>query len=78
MGELPKNQAEETQDGIVSALIAYLIWGVLPVYFKLVATVPPLEVLTHRVIWAVPFGALIILARKQGGDVRRALTHPKM
>ena len=78
MGELPKNQAEDTRDGIVSALIAYLIWGVLPVYFKLVATVPPLEVLTHRVIWAVPFGALIILARKQGGDVRRALTHPKM
>lgn len=66
------------RDGVISALIAYLVWGVLPVYFKLVGTVAPLEVLAHRVIWAVPFGAIIILARRQRGDVWRALTHPRM
>jgi chloramphenicol-sensitive protein RarD len=66
------------RDGVISALIAYLVWGVLPVYFKLVGTVAPLEVLAHRVIWAVPFGAVIILARRQRGDVWRALTHPRM
>jgi chloramphenicol-sensitive protein RarD len=54
------------------------MWGVLPVYFKLVSAVAPLEVLAHRVIWAVPFGAIIILARKQGGEVWRALKHPQM
>jgi len=66
------------RDGVISALIAYLVWGVLPVYFKLVGTVAPLEVLAHRVIWAVPFGAIIILARRQRDDVWRALTHPRM
>jgi chloramphenicol-sensitive protein RarD len=73
-----KTAAEETRDGVICALLAYLAWGVLPVYFKLVGTVAPLEVLAHRVIWAVPFGAVIILARRQWADVWRALTKPRM
>ena len=68
----------DARDGVVAGLIAYTIWGVLPVYFKLVATVTPLEVLLHRVIWAVPFGALIIHLRRQWPEVRRALTHRGM
>jgi chloramphenicol-sensitive protein RarD len=59
-------------------LIAYTLWGVLPVYFKAVESVPAIEILLHRVIWAVPFGALIILLRKQWSEVRRALTHREM
>lgn len=78
MTAIPKTVAEDMRDGVISALIAYLVWGVLPVYFKLVGTVAPLEVLAHRVIWAVPFGAIIILARRQRDDVWRALTHPRM
>ena len=66
---------KDTRDGVVAGLIAYSIWGVLPVYFKIVATVAPLEVLLHRVVWAIPFGALIIHLRKQWPEVRRALTH---
>lgn len=73
-----KSPAEETRDGVVCALIAYLMWGVLPIYFKVVGAVAPVEVLAHRVIWAVPFGALIILARRQGGEVWRALRNPRM
>jgi chloramphenicol-sensitive protein RarD len=37
--------------------------------------VPSLEVLAHRILWAVPFGAIIILARRQWPEVRRAMTH---
>lgn len=54
------------------------MWGILPVYFKIVAPVEPLEVLVHRVIWAVPFGAMILFARRQWPEVKRALTHPSM
>lgn len=74
-GETPE---QRTRDGIISALIAYLLWGFLPLYFIAVKDVSSLEVLAHRVIWAVPFGALIIYLRKQWAEVRRALTHPKM
>jgi chloramphenicol-sensitive protein RarD len=78
MSDPAKSAAQNNRDGIISALIAYLVWGVLPIYFKLVGAVPALEVLTHRVIWAVPFGALIVVARKQGAEVWRALRHPRM
>lgn len=75
LGESPQQQV---RDGLISALIAYLLWGVLPVYFVAVKEVSSLEILVHRVIWAVPFGALIIYLRKQWPEVRRALTHAKM
>lgn len=74
-GETPEQRA---RDGILSALIAYLMWGFLPLYFIVVKDVSSLEILAHRVIWAVPFGALIIYLRKQWAEVWRALTHRKM
>ena len=67
-----------SREGVLAGLVAYTLWGVLPVYFKAVETVPAIEVLLHRVIWAVPFGALIIFLRKQWPEVKRALTHREM
>ena len=70
--------SNDVRDGVIAALAAYLIWGFLPVYFKAVGSVDPLEVLAHRVIWAVPFGALILLIRRQWPEVKRALMHKSM
>lgn len=53
--------------------VAYVLWGFLPIYFKIVETVAPLEVLAHRIVWAVPFGLPIILARRQWPDVKQAI-----
>jgi len=51
---------KEARAGVFIGLLAYFMWGIFPVYFKWIASVAPLEVLGHRVVWAVPFGALII------------------
>jgi chloramphenicol-sensitive protein RarD len=63
----------ETRSGVGYGLLAYTMWGLFPVYFVWTATVEPLEVLGHRVLWAVPFGALIITFRRQWREVRGAL-----
>ena len=55
--------------------MAYTIWGFLPIYLKLIDVVPAFEVLAHRIVWAVPFGAIIILMRRQWPEVKRAVTH---
>ena len=68
---------DRTREGIVSGLIAYTLWGFLPIYFKVVETVLPLEVLAHRIIWAVPFGLPIVLLRRQWPDVKQALFNPR-
>ena len=69
------NQADSSTSGrgVAAGLVAYLTWGVLPVYFKLTEHVDILEVLAHRIVWAVPVGALILFARRQWPQVRRAL-----
>ncbi len=65
--------SKDTRDGLIAAFMAYLMWGVLPVYFKLVGDVAVTEVLVHRIVWAVPFGAVIIFWRRQWSEVRQAL-----
>ncbi len=66
------------KEGVIAGLAAYLMWGFLPVYFKTVSAVAPLEVLAHRIFWAVPFGALILFARHQWPEVRAALSNRAM
>lgn len=40
------------RQGILYAVLAYGIWGLFPVYWKLLGSVPALEILSHRVIWS--------------------------
>lgn len=77
--DLSNNEIESSEkqarDGIISAFIAFFIWGIFPLYFVVVKHVPANEVLAHRIIWAVPFGALIIHLRHQWPEVVAALKH---
>ena len=68
----------EVKSGVILGLLAYTMWGVFPVYFKWIESVAPTEVLVHRVVWAVPFGALIIMARRQWPAVRAAFVDRTM
>ncbi len=74
----PPTDAQRAHDGLLTAFIAYTLWGFLPIYFKIVESVPATEVLAHRILWAVPFGLPIVLARRQWGEVVHALKHPGM
>jgi chloramphenicol-sensitive protein RarD len=49
--------------GVAYALTAYLLWGVFPLYFKQVQSVPALEVLANRMLWSLVFvaGLLTVL-----------------
>jgi len=72
-----RSDRDRLREGLICALIAYILWGFLPIYFKVVAAVPAGEVLVHRILWAVPFGLPIILARKQWPEVVAALRNPR-
>ena len=77
-GTQRSTDAQRTREGLTAALISYTLWGFLPIYFKIVATVPATEVLVHRIIWAVPFGLPIVLLRRQWPEVMRAFRTPLM
>jgi chloramphenicol-sensitive protein RarD len=48
--------------GIASALTAQIMWGLFPIYWKWLAQVPPLEVLSHRNLWCAVCLGLLVLA----------------
>ena len=45
--------SRETRNGVLFGVAAYLLWGVVAVYFKIVSRVSPLEILAHRIVWSV-------------------------
>ncbi|MFM2409269.1 MAG: hypothetical protein RL481_97 [Pseudomonadota bacterium] len=59
--------------GLVSAVGAYTAWGLFPVFFKQLDKVPALEIIAHRVVWAVPLLWLIMALRRQLGEYVAAL-----
>lgn len=61
------------QGGLPYALGAYAIWGFVPLFFKLVSSVPPVEVLAQRIVWSLPLCFLIMLFRRQIGEYLAAL-----
>lgn len=69
--------AKQTRQGILFALAAYFIWGIAPVYFKLIQQVPADEILTHRVIWSFLFMLVLISLGRHWPNVRAACRHPQ-
>lgn len=64
--------------GFIFALAAYLLWGILPFYLKTVAHMPALEVVAHRIIWSVPIAGALLWWLGLFGDLKVALTTPRM
>jgi len=64
--------------GAAYAVAAFGFWGLTPIYYKFLADVPPMEVLCHRVVWSVVFGALFVSLRKNWTVVGRTLRAPRL
>ena len=68
------NPHSRTRAGLLFGLGAYLLWGVLPVYFKALVHVAPTEIVAHRIVWSLVFlGALVTLWRRWPA-IRAAVT----
>lgn len=72
----PDVPASPNRSGFVAALSAYSLWGFFVVYFKAVAHVDAKEVLAHRIVWAVPFCALLLALTGRMGNFK-ALIHSR-
>ena len=62
--------------GLAAALSAFAFWGVFPLYLALLAAVPALQILAHRVVWCCLFVVTWIAVRGELGAVRAALANP--
>lgn len=63
--------SDSSTTGLIYGLLAFGMWGVGPVYFKAVASVPPAEVLAHRIVWSVLLLLLFVTWRRQWPELWR-------
>jgi chloramphenicol-sensitive protein RarD len=59
--------------GFIYALLAYLAWGFLPLYWKVLDDVPAWEILGYRVVWSAVFLVILLVATKRFKAARHAL-----
>ena len=51
--------------GIINATLAFLCWGLFPLFFRALQEVPPSQILAHRVLWSLLFLAIVLTVRRQ-------------
>lgn len=68
--------SHELRRGIAYTGGAFLIWGLTPMYWKLLKQVPPLELLAHRIVWALVLVALWMTLRGRWPALRAACRQP--
>jgi chloramphenicol-sensitive protein RarD len=71
------SQTPHPRTGFLLGLAAYALWGVLPIYFKALAAVPAVDIVAHRILWSLPYLALLILLSRGWPKVRAALAQPR-
>jgi chloramphenicol-sensitive protein RarD len=63
--------------GFLLGLTAYALWGVLPAYFKALSAVPAVDIVAHRILWSLPFLAILILVTRGWDKVRAVAARPR-
>ncbi|SFO28681.1 chloramphenicol-sensitive protein RarD [Cohaesibacter marisflavi] len=70
--------SKDTQIGLLMALGAYGSWGIFPLYFSMLAHVPAIEVVAHRISWSLVLMAVWFLLRRRWGEVWPVLRQPRV
>ena len=66
------------QNGIFLAVTSYLMWGVTPIYFKMLGVVSTDEILMHRMVWSLAFLLVVLGVRRQWSWLVPALRNPNV
>lgn len=66
------------RSGIFFAATAYVLWGMFPLYFKLLQSVPAQQILMHRIIWSLVFVLAVLAWRRQWQWLYRVVRQPRV
>ena len=62
-----------TQQGLLAMVGACTIWGLSPLFYKLLTHVPPAELLAHRTLWSVVFFSAVLAVQGRLGELAKAI-----
>ncbi len=63
--------------GMVSAALAYVAWGLFPLYFRQLSAVPPMEIVLHRTVWSLVFLVGVLAAMRRFAWLPPLLRQPR-
>ena len=66
----PATDRREERSALIAGFAAFITWGLVPVYWKLLKTVPATEILAHRFVWTTFFLILLLSWQRRWGEVR--------
>lgn len=76
----PSGRASPTaaaQKGALAAAVCYFAWGLVPLYWKQLASIHPVELIAHRHVWSLVFVLALVLSQGTFAEVRAALGTPR-
>jgi len=70
---LTLHDSQSVRVGLLSAIAAFLMWGISPIYYRAVGAAPALEILAHRAVWSFLFTLVLVIIGKQWQPFLNAL-----
>lgn len=64
--------------GFTFATTAYLIYGIMPIYMKLLKAVPAGQIMAHRVVWSALLLAGVVTVSRRWAAIRSAVKQPRL
>ena len=68
--------AQSAGNGLALAFATYFLWGLMPLYLRLVKVVPPIEFVGWRIVFTLPVCLLLVALLRQGAALKAALAWP--
>ena len=65
-----ESDESRARKGVIAVLAACSIWGVAPLFYRLLTHVPPFDVMIHRMLWSLVFFTLVLGFQSRLGEVR--------
>ena len=72
------SSSASSNSGVINAVAAYLMWGLAPIYFKLLSSVGAAEILVHRVVWSTVLLFIIVVAINKWQQLIDIVTNKKL
>lgn len=68
----------QQRQGLINGVVAYLLWGIFPLYFVLFARSGAFEIVAYRALWSLVVCLLVLAVMRRLGELRDIIAKPKM
>ncbi|MFM8322243.1 MAG: EamA family transporter RarD [Chloroflexota bacterium] len=68
----------DNRRGMLFGFMAYFLWGIFPIYFKLLHSVPAVQILGNRITWSFLLLSGVLLVRREWGAFRRSINSARL